>query len=347
MPLSGKQLKQTQDALLDAYATVDDLRMLVRFELNENLNAVAGGDNLRVVVFNLLAWAEQHGRVADLITAACAQRPGNAALAKLQSEATQWFAAGPATVTPPITPPLTIEWITIPAGPFLMGSDKSKDKMAHDDEQPQHSVHLPEYHIARVPITNAQYLQFMRAAGQRTPGHWANEEPPPDKANHPVVNVTWHDARAYGAWASKVSGCNIRLPSAAEWEKAARGVDGRIWPWGDEPPNAARCNFRNIVGGTTAVNAYPHGASPYGALDMAGNVWEWTNSWGDKYPYAAADNEENPSGQGDNSLRILRGGAFDLSEDRVRCAACGMFHPLDDFWSLGFRVVLFTSASDR
>lgn len=499
MRLSGKQLQQIQEALLDAYSSVDELRMLARFELSENLNAVAGGDNLRVVVFNLLTWAEQHGRMAELLAGACRERPGNALLAQVQADARQWFAAlpgqkpnqpslaqtapvvpsGPAAIdlflcyshrdldatrqvqellrgaglsawldeglepgtpdwqdaiseairqaqalvvllspnasaspwvkreisyaqahakrifplllagdaatavplslidvqwvdgrgglaaavtsqllpallrhlgraAPVRTPPPDIDWITIPAGPFLMGSDKSQDKLAQDDETPQHSgVHLSEYHIARLPVTNAQYLQFVRAANHKIPEHWIEGEPPPGKSNHPAVNVAWHEAQAYCTWASKVTGRDIRLPSEAEWEKAARGADGRIWPWGNDPPDATRCNFNMEVGDTTPVGNYPRGASPYGVLDMAGNVWEWTNSRLGKYPYVAADGRENVGGPNDNALRVLRGGSYGNVAEYVRCAYRYWDFPLNGDDVIGFRVVASPFTSGR
>jgi serine/threonine-protein kinase len=338
MRLTGKQLQQIQEALLDAYGSVDELRMLVRLELDENLNVIAGGDNLRVVTFNLLAWAEQHERLPGLIIGACNQRPGNAALVKLQAETRHWF--------PLKTPPLDIEWITIPAGTFLMGSDKSKDCMAYDDEMPQHSVHLPEYHIARYPITNAQYLAFVRAAGHPAPEYWANGEPPPSQADHPVVNVIWHDAHAYCAWASRVSGCSIRLPSEAEWEKAARRADGRTWPWGDDLPDASRCNFNRNVGGTTPVGSYPRGASLYEVLDMAGNVWEWTSSRWAEYPYAASDGREAMDGKDDDSGRVLRGGSYYNQAEFVRCAFRDWYVPNSWDVGIGFRVAASPPTSD-
>jgi formylglycine-generating enzyme required for sulfatase activity len=240
------------------------------------------------------------------------------------------------------TPPLDIEWITVVAGPFLMGSDMSKDTQADADETPQHSVHLPEYLIASHPVTNAQYLQFVKAAGHQAPRHWTNGKIPAGKENHPVVQVTWHDACAWCVWASKLSGRSIRLPSEAEWEKASRGTDGRTYPWGNEPPDAARCNFGSQVDDTTPVGNYPGGASPYGVLDMAGNVWEWTRSvWGN-YPYPADGTElavrENLAA-GDSARRVLRGGSYYYPSEGVRCAYRNRDYPLNWDAYLGFRVV--------
>ena len=198
--------------------------------------------------------------------------------------------------------PVDIAWVTIPAGEFLMGSDKKKDKQADDDEMPQHKIHLPEYRIARFPVTVAQFAAFVEATGHRTTAEergsacgytgsqwediqgasWAHPRGPDSdvrqKQDHPVTCVSWLDAQAFCRWASSVIGTEIRLPSEAEWEKAARGTDGRIWPWGNETPTKDHCNFAGNVGDTTPVGKYPKGASPYGVLDMAGNVWEWTAS---------------------------------------------------------------------
>jgi formylglycine-generating enzyme required for sulfatase activity len=174
-----------------------------------------------------------------------------------------------------IDAPNAFDWVTIPAGEFLMGSDKQKDPLADDDETLQHRVYLPEYCIARVPVTNAQYLAFVKATGHKSPYHWQDGRVPDGKENHPVVNVSWRDTQGFCKWAK------VRLPSEAEWEKAARGTDGRRWPWGDEPPDNKLCNFDDNGYDTMPVGAYPNGASPYGCLDMAGNVWEWTSSkWG-------------------------------------------------------------------
>ena len=166
-----------------------------------------------------------------------------------------------------------IELIRIPAGPFLYGSADS-DEMAFDDEKPQRTVNLPEYWISRSPITNVQYKRFLDAnPGHRVPSrpedwarpyNWDNvgRVYPLDKADHPVVLVSWDDAKAFCDWAG------LALPTEEQWEKAARGTDGRIWPWGNEPPTTEHCNFGGNVGGTTPVGKYsPTGDSPYGCVD--------------------------------------------------------------------------------
>lgn len=213
-------------------------------------------------------------------------------------------------------PPIVFDWVEIPAGPFLMGSDKKQDDQAYDDELPQQTVTLPAYRMARTPVTNAQYQVFVQATGHRAPQHWKEGRIPEGKEKHPVVYVTWQDAVAFCTWASEVTGATIRLPSEAEWEKAARGTDGRLYPWGNDKPAQDHCNFGMIVGDTTPVGSYPKGASPYGVLDAAGNVWEWTSSLYKGYPYDPADGREDSYSEG---RRTVRGGSF-YDERLVRCA---------------------------
>ena len=160
------------------------------------------------------------------------------------------------------------------------------------------------------------------------------------KQDHPVTCVSWHDALVFCKWAG------VRLPTEAEWAKAARGTDGRIWPWGNREPNSGVCNFNMTVGDTTPVGRYPDGKSPYGLLDVAGNVWEWTSSlWGTDssksefgYPYDAKDGRENP-GAPDTVRRILRGGSFGGDAQGVRCACRAGLDPVNRHVYLGFRVV--------
>jgi formylglycine-generating enzyme required for sulfatase activity len=230
------------------------------------------------------------------------------------------------------------EMVLIPVGGFLMGSDPAKDKDAQDDEQPQHFLALPAYYLARTPVTNAQYLAFVQDAGQGAPGGWQGDKPPKGKEDHPVVDVTWRDALAYCRWLAQATGRPYALPSEAEWEKGARGTDGRIYPWGNDWA-AARCNcYERREGDTTPVGAYPGGASPYGLLDMAGNVWEWTRSlWDREYPYVPNDGRENLEAGG---ARVVRGGAFDFTSGFVRCAFRLSLNPAQWVRGLGFRVVL-------
>jgi formylglycine-generating enzyme required for sulfatase activity len=232
--------------------------------------------------------------------------------------------------------PFEPEMVLITAGEFLMGSDPGKDKLAEDDEQPQHTLHLPDYYLAKTPVTNARYATFVQATDHHQPIHWEGGKPPKDKENHPVVYVSWHDAVAYCEWLSKVTGKLYRLPSEAEWEKGARGGDGRIYPWGNRW-DAQRCNSSGGQFGTTLVGAYPQGASPYGLLDMAGNVWEWTRSVYAGYPYDPEDGREDLLVEG---LRTLRGGSWSSNPRRVRTSCRDSIYPRNFRNDIGIRVVL-------
>jgi formylglycine-generating enzyme required for sulfatase activity len=225
-------------------------------------------------------------------------------------------------------PELTVrfDWITIPAGPFWMGSDPARDSQAKEDEIPQHLVEVAEFRIARVPVTNAQFQVFVDATGYSSAGSSLQNK------EHPVVNVSWLDAIAFCEWAG------VRLPSEAEWEKAARGVDGRTYPWGYETPDAKRANFGSSA--TTPVGSYQAGASPYGVLDMAGNVWEWTSSLYQPYPYKAGDGREDLSKRGQQDARVLRGGGWNADSKGVRCAYRRGAIPVVRDGHIGFRVVV-------
>lgn len=262
-------------------------------------------------------------------------------------------------------PSIQFDWVTIPAGEFLMGSDRNKDKDASDAETPQYRFYLPTYRIARGPVTVAQFAHFMKATNYQTTAEkegsawgwngkewteikgadWAHPRGPGSdvtaKANHPVTCVSWVDANEFCRWATTVlqaagqTGA-ICLPTEDEWEKAARGTDGRLYPWGNELPDEQRCNFNMQVGDTTPVGHYPTGTSPCGALDMAGNVWEWTSSLSKRYPYRIDDGREDPASAGH---RVLRGGSFVSFHFNVRCAHRDGSDPADRYDYIGFRVV--------
>ena len=247
--------------------------------------------------------------------------------------------------------PFEPEMVPVPAGPFWMGSgdeqvqamlkrfdwaQKQQEKGWFKDEQPRHELTLPAFDIGRYPVTNAEYAEFVRATGREAPDHWRGRNAPEELADHPVVNVTWHDALAYVDWLRERSGRSYRLPSEAEWEKAARGSDGRLWPWGDDwDPAAANCRPAG-PGRTTPVGQYsPAGDSLCGAADMAGNVWEWCHSLYQPYPYREDDGRENPES---GSARVLRGGSYGSDPGLVRCAC--RFIGTPDYGSayVGFRV---------
>ena len=231
-------------------------------------------------------------------------------------------------------------FVEVPAGTFLMGSDPQQDTEAYEDEQPQHPVDLPAYYISRYPVTVAQFRAFVEDSGHEP----ADEDSLRGADNHPVISVTWTDALAYCGWLTerlagwpdtpeplasllRDRGWKVQLPSEAEWEKAARGADARIYPWdGGASPNLANYDDSGI-GATSAVGCFPGGRSAHGCLDMAGNVWEWTRSlWGADlsdptftYPYIPSAEREDTSA-GREVCRVLRGGAFSNGSRGVRCA---------------------------
>jgi len=169
--------------------------------------------------------------------------------------------------------------IIVPAGSFFMGTDRQRSD-AYD--RPRHSVVLPAFKIDKYPVTNAQYARFVAATKHRPPLHWVDGKVPAGLLLHPVTMVSWYDAASYSEWAGK------RLPTEAEWEKAARGDQGRRWPWGDKI-NIDHLNTYYSIGSTTSVLRFVKGGSPYGVMDMAGNVSEWTA--GDFDAYEGTDAE--------------------------------------------------------
>jgi serine/threonine-protein kinase len=197
--------------------------------------------------------------------------------------------------------------VYIPAGEFLMGAAGS-DRNAGDDEKPQHKVYLEAFWIDLTEVTNAMYA-LCEGAGACQPPDTSKSKTrlfyygDSRYGDYPVIHVSWEGAHAYCQWAGR------RLPSEAEWEKAARGPDGQVYPWGDASPNPGLANFNNHVGDTTAIGRYPDGASPYGALDMAGNVAEWVADWYGENYYAVTP-ADNPLGPDSGTYRVLRGGSW-------------------------------------
>ncbi len=239
------------------------------------------------------------------------------------------------------------EWVEIPAGEFWMGGEM------YDDEKPMHQVYLERYAIARTPVTNAQYRLFVEATKYKVSDHWKDGRPPSGKENHPVVYVSWKDAMAYCRWLSQVTGKPITLPSEAEWEKAARGDrDRREYPWGEWAEGRANTEELGLKD-TTPVGIFPEGASPYGCLDMASNVWEWTRSlwgqdWGNpefKYPYQANDGREDMNAKG-NVSRVLRGGSWTIDRRSARCAYRLWNFPASFDFIVGLRVLLSLVSAD-
>jgi formylglycine-generating enzyme required for sulfatase activity len=220
-------------------------------------------------------------------------------------------------------------FIYIPPGKFIMGSDPLTDPLAEPHEQPQHQLSLPGYWLARYPLTTAHFRIFVQAQGYKPRGshYLAGED------DFPVIDVTWYDALAYCRWLGEQSGLPLTLPSEAQWEKAARGSDGRRYPWGNMLPTATLCNFQ-----PTPIGYYsPQGDSPYGCADMAGNVWEWTRSAYQPYPYQPSDGREDIEPQ---QARVVRGLTFNDLARYTRCACRYALKQNLHLLTLGFRVAV-------
>lgn len=236
-----------------------------------------------------------------------------------------------------IIPPLC----EVPAGEFLMGSNPAKDRKALDEEKPEHRVRIPTFQIARFPVTVAEYACLVRAGYDEPPTSgsvtWDLQL---QRLDHPVICVSWHDAMAYAAWLADQTGELWRLPTEAEWGKAARWDPAtrksHIYPWGDAF-DQARCNTGGSgKGATPPVGAFPNGASPCGAHDMTGNVWERTSSIYTPYPYRPEDGRERVDS---TEHRVLRGGSWSSGPRSCRAAVRVHDHPNYFRDNAGFRLV--------
>lgn len=216
------------------------------------------------------------------------------------------------------------EWVPVPAGEFEMGAEGGA---AEADEGPKHKVHLDAYLIGKYEVTNKQYHMFVKATGHRIPQNccepkytiWKGDSPLDGTGDLPQMNISWDDAAAFCKW---VGG---RLPTEAEWEKAAKGTDGRIYPWGnDSPMSGNRANFSfepvSVWEGLASLakkDQYEFGKSPYGAYEMAGNVWEWVSDWYDEAYYKNSP-AKNPQGPANGKTKVIRGGSWRNSADTIR-----------------------------
>ena len=241
-------------------------------------------------------------------------------------------------------------FVEVSAGPFLMGSDTAIDRLAFDNERwadsrAQGTVDLPDYYIGRYEVTVAQFRAFVEATG-----HEVDQQTQQGPPNHPVVAISWPDALAYCRWLETMlsewpqtppplsqrlrDGWRVTLPSEAEWEKAARGMDGRVYPWGNEP----RPDRANYAGqGTTPVGSFNCPECPFGLDDMSGNVWELTRSPYQPYPYDETDDREDLEA---DALWVMRGGSFGDPARNIRAAIRGGSDPGARRPFIGFRVVL-------
>ena len=227
------------------------------------------------------------------------------------------------------------DMVLIPAGEFIRGTDSEQ---ANTDQKPAHQVYLDAFYIDKYEVTNAEYEEFILVGGYKKREFWTEEgwnfiqkfqfdadewhqiETPlqygensvSTDPNHPVIGVSWYEANAYAAWAGK------RLPTEAEWEKAARGTDGRIYPWGNEMDFSKLSYFPHATKVQT-VGSFANGASPYGVLDMAGSVWEWCGDWYGEGYYSQSP-QKNPKGPDKGEYRVLRGGGWDSIRLQLRCS---------------------------
>lgn len=234
------------------------------------------------------------------------------------------------------------EMITMPAGSFMMGSDDGPE-----DERPAHSVSLAAFSIDRLPVSNEQFAEFLNAVGHhnragerlydfddgdarihQTDGRWRADR---GYEHHPAVEPTWAGARDYCAWRGK------RLPTEAEWERAARGSDGRRYPWGNAAPDATRAQFGKRFNETAPADAFPAGAAASGALGMAGNAWHWVSSAYKPYPYNAQDGREDLTA---GPVRATRGGGHDSPSTEITTTQRGRTlsrNPRSGHHNIGFR----------
>jgi len=227
-------------------------------------------------------------------------------------------------------------WVKLSGDGFQMGSLDGRE-----NERPPHEVKVADFRLSRTLVTNAQYLAFVRdTEKQSVPRNWIDGEVPAHLLEHPVVYVSWIDAEAFCTWlSSKLSSGTVRLPSEAEWEFAARGREGRTYPWGEPEPDETRANYGSSERGTTPVGSYPRGATPEGILDLTGNVWEWCQDvWHDSYEGDPPCDGSAWLKGGEPSACVLRGGAFHVDPRSLR-ASC-RYYRVRGFRNedVGFRV---------
>ncbi|MGE0132639.1 MAG: SUMF1/EgtB/PvdO family nonheme iron enzyme [Blastocatellales bacterium] len=238
-------------------------------------------------------------------------------------EALPSAAPGPEQPAGPAIPAIPDGMVFVPGGDFKMGRDDGDEF-----ESPAHAVNVKPFYIDQLEVTNEEYQRFVSATGHRAPTHWINGKIPDGQTKFPVVNVSWDDANAYARWANK------RLPTEPEWELAARGTDGRVYPWG----NVWRQNYANAgrgkEGDLVETGRYESGASPFGALDMCGNAWEWTSS--DFKDYPGRKVASSLAGAG---LKVIRGGAYDVAAKRATTTYRGGISPDRIPDKTGFRCV--------
>lgn len=233
-----------------------------------------------------------------------------------------------------ITPdPAPAPMVLVLAGEFMMGA-RQEYGMADKDERMIHTVYLDTFYIDQYEITTARYAKFFQETKRSAPKYWS-EQVLKQHERKPVVGVDWNEAVAYCSWAGK------RLPTEAEWEKAARGTDQRLYPWGNAEPSQQWANFDHCCDSThygilTEVGSFEEGKSPYGVYDMAGNVWEWVADWSDGGSDAKS-RERNPTGPSSGEKRVVRGGSWDSAPAYIRSSYRLRLSPTFRLDNIGFR----------
>lgn len=292
-------------------------------------------------LFSLLAFVVAAPAFSARNMSSCARREVSFARLLTPMKTRQFFLALPLLLAIPAlaqdvpaapTPPEGM--VYVPAGEFQMGTNnadgsdfnqRDNTPLNSNDARPQHQAQTGAFFIDVTEVTNAQYQKYCAATGAATPPHWTNGEIPEGQADFPVHHVNWYEASAYAKWSGK------RLPTETEWEKAARGTDGRRFPWGNEFDGNKIVNGGD---GPQVVGKRAGGASPYGALDMSGNVDEWTTSWFDGYP-------KSPTKQPDfgTTLKVVRGGAWFSGESLGQTWYRSVARPRTRIKMIGFRCV--------
>jgi len=260
--------------------------------------------------------------------------PDFSTLKKIQLQTLLWLALSAIWISSawavPQTPP---GMVYVPEGYFQMGQSSSES----EDQKPMHFVYTSAYFIDKHEVSNSEYKKFIEATGHAKPKYWEDERF--NHPNQPVVGVSWFDAMAYSRWKGR------RLPTEAEWEKAARGNDDRLYPWGEKWAKGKKLYFVNVFGMedryefTAPVNYYATGASPFGALNMAGNVWEWCLDWYDKDYYRISP-ELDPEGPEATQMKVLRGGSWVNDIDGIQVTQRTRNLPDIQNNIYGFRTVL-------
>ena len=285
--------------------------------------------------------------IVGLVIAGVIRISGSAHALDVSDVVREWTSEGKKLAIERAKLPAHDEMVRIPAGSFLMGSDKKLDRNAYQAELPQRNPHLDDYEIDKFEVTTVQYLKYVLAKDLPPLIDWQYDGGNFQEAmaSHPVMHVSWADADAYCKWAGK------RLPTEAEWEKAARGVDGRIYPWGNQPAGLSRANFgRTGLSGPVrdrperlllyppiiSVNKYDNAVGPYGTFQMAGNVAEWVADWYDKEYYKTAP-DRNPKGPEKGTQKSFRGGGWIDSTPTVRGAQRNGTEPNTKMNWMGFR----------